>query len=100
MSVTGGTAGVYVCTASGDTVAGLLYVKEMCWVCTTASTAGDHLLVQDSTASGNYTMMDAYASGAYTRTLMPFHRNMNGITVASMTSGVFYIYTGIPRMRG
>ena len=101
MAVTGSTVGVYTFAASGDTVARTtrLFVRDFAWVCSTASTAGDHLLVTDSLATAS-TIFEAYASGAYTRVWQPAHRWFDGITVASMTSGTLYVYTGNPRLTG
>lgn len=99
MAVTGATVGVYAFAASGDSYTKRLFVREFAWVCTTASTAGDHLLVTDALATAT-TIFEAYASGAYTRVWQPVHRWFGGIIAASMTSGTLYVYTGNPRISG
>lgn len=99
MAVTNSTVGVYCFSASGDTVSTRLFVRDMAWVEATAGQAGDHLLVTDAMATAS-TIFESYASSAYYRITQPFHRWFTGITVASMTSGVLYVYTGNPRFYG
>lgn len=88
MSVSGQGTGVYVFTASADSLSGTLYVKHIRWV--GATTAGHQLYVQD--ASSNAVLV-SIADGNYFIDVHPFYRYFNGIQVASMDSGKLYIYT-------
>ena len=99
MAVTGSTVGVYAFSASGDTVSTRLFVRDIMWIEGTAGAAGDHVLVTDSKATAS-TIFDCYASSAYFHVTQPLHRWFDGITVASMTAGILYVYTGNPRIYG
>jgi hypothetical protein len=88
MAVTGQGTGVYVFTASADSLSGTLYVKHIRWV--GATTAGHTLTVTDT--AGNVVIY-SIADGNYFIDVHPFYRYFLGLTVASMTSGALYVYT-------
>ena len=89
MAVTGTNTGMFRFSAEGDTMAGVYFLDSVRWV--GATTAGHRASIQ-GTVHGN-TVFEAEADGANFTDGWVFHRqSINGITIATMQSGVMDVY--------